>query len=138
MFSALLRAHPPVLGPGFVIDAALPSTQAVFDRVLFDWSLWPIPDEARDLVQGRYLSSQWLAPTPNLTVIAAPLICGALAGAVAVAAARWSDRRAKAAPGETPSRAPDKAHPGTSAPPPPMRSSSSRRVHRPFSGSLAH
>jgi hypothetical protein len=99
MFSALLRAHPPVLGPGFVIDAARPSTQAVFDRVLFDWSLWPIPDEARDLMQGRYLSSHWLAPTPNFTVIAALLICGALAGAVAVVAARWSDRRAKAAPG---------------------------------------
>ncbi|HKB33355.1 MAG TPA: hypothetical protein VKF16_05760 [Candidatus Dormibacteraeota bacterium] len=99
MFSAMLRAHPPVLGPGFVVDESLPSTQAVFDRVLFDWSLWPIPDEARDLVQGRYLSSHWLAPTPNLTVIAALLICGALAGAVAVAAARWSDRRAKAAPG---------------------------------------
>jgi len=72
MFSAMLRAHPPVLGPGFVVDESLPSTQAVFDRVLFDWSLWPIPDEARDLVQGRYLSSHWLAPTPNLTGGARP------------------------------------------------------------------
>jgi len=91
MFSALLRAHP--LGPGFIVDQTLPSTQAVLDRVLFDWSLWPIPDAARDLMQGRYLSSHWLAPTPNITVIAALLVCGALALAVAVVAARRSDRR---------------------------------------------
>jgi hypothetical protein len=99
MFSALLRAHPPVLGPGFVVDASLPSTQAVFDRILFDWSLWPIPDEARDLVQGRYLSSHWLAPTPNFTAIAALLVCGALTCTVAVVAARVSDKRARATPG---------------------------------------
>ena len=99
MFSALLHAHPAVLGPGFVIDAALPSTQAVFDRILFDWSLWPIPDEARDLLQGRYLSSHWLAPTPNITAIAALLVCGALTLAVAVVAARGSDKRAQATPG---------------------------------------
>jgi hypothetical protein len=99
MFSALLRAHPPVLGPGFAIDASLPSTQAVFDRVLFDWSLWPIPDEARDLMQGRYLSSHWLAPTPNITAIAALLICGALTWAVAVVAARRSDKLAMVTPG---------------------------------------
>jgi hypothetical protein len=99
MFSALLRAHPPVLGPGFVVDASLPSTQAVFDRILFDWSLWPIPDEARDLMQGRYLSSHWLAPSPNITAIAALLVCGALTWTVAVVAARWSDKRARATPG---------------------------------------
>jgi hypothetical protein len=99
MFSALLRAHPPVLGPGFVIDDSLPSTQAVFDRIRFDWSLWPIPDEARDLMQGRYLSSHWLAPTPNITAIAALLICGALTLAVAVVAARRSDKLARATPG---------------------------------------
>ena len=80
-------------------DLTLPSTQAVFDRVYFDWSLWPIPDEASDLVQGRYLSSHWLAPTPNVTVIVALLICGALAWAVAIVAARQSDRRAVATPG---------------------------------------
>jgi hypothetical protein len=97
MFSALLRAHPPVLGPGFVIDESLPSTEAVFDRILFDWSLWPISDEARDLVQGRYLSSHWLAPTPHVTVIAVLLICGALAGAVAVVAAHRSDNWAQPA-----------------------------------------
>jgi hypothetical protein len=99
MFSALLRAHPPVLGPGFVIDESLPSTEAAFDRILFDWSLWPIPDEARDLMQGRYLSSHWLAPTPHVTVIAALLICAALAGAVAVVAAYRSDKQAHATPG---------------------------------------
>jgi hypothetical protein len=99
MFSALLRAHPPVLGPGFVVDASLPSTQAVFDRILFDWSLWPIPDVARDLVQGRYLSSHWVAPTPNITAIAALLACGALTLAVAVVAAGWSDKSARATPG---------------------------------------
>jgi hypothetical protein len=99
MFSALLRAHPPVLGPGFVVDASLPSTQAIFDRILFDWSLWPIPDEARDLMQGRYLSSHWLAPSPNITAIAALLVCGALTWTVAVVAARWSDKRARATPG---------------------------------------
>ena len=92
MFSALLRAHPPVLGPGFIVDASLPSTQAVFDRILFDWSLWPIPDEARDLVQGRHLTSHWLAPTPNITAIAALLVCGALTLIVAVVAARRSDK----------------------------------------------
>ena len=91
MFSALLRAHP--LGPGFVLDATLPSTQAVFDRILFDWSLWPIPDAARDLVQGRYLSSHWLAPTPNIAAIAALLVCGALTLTLAVVAGRWSDNR---------------------------------------------
>ncbi len=84
--------------PGFVVDLTLPSTQAVFDRVFFDWSLWPIPDEARDLVQGRYLSSHWLAPTPNFTVIAALLTLGALAWAIAVAAAHRSDKRAQAIP----------------------------------------
>lgn len=99
MFSALLRAHPPVQGRGFITDWALPSTQAVFDQVYFDWSLWPIPDEARDLIQGRYLSSHWLAPSPNFTVVAALLICGAVAGAVAVLAAHRSDARAEAAPG---------------------------------------
>jgi hypothetical protein len=95
MFSALLQAHPPVLGPGFVVDESLPSTQAVFDPIRFDWSLWPIPDAARDLVQGRYLSSHWLAPTPNITAIAALLVCGALALTVAVVAARRSDKRAQ-------------------------------------------
>jgi hypothetical protein len=99
MFSALLRAHHPVLGPGFVVDESLPSTQAVFDRVRFDWSLWPIPDAARDLMQGRYLSSHWLAPTPNITAIAALLVGGALAWTVAVVAARRSDRRAGPTPG---------------------------------------
>jgi hypothetical protein len=99
MFSALLRAHPPVLGPGFESDASLPSTQAVFDRILFDWSLWPIPDEARDLIQGRYLASHWLSPTPNITAIAALLVCGALTATVAVVAAQRSDKRARAAPG---------------------------------------
>jgi len=99
MFSAMLRAHPPVLGRGFIADWAQPSTQAVFDRVLFDWSLWPIPDEARDLMQGRYLSSHWLAPIPNLTAIAALLLCGALTWTVAVVAARRSDMRAGARPG---------------------------------------
>jgi hypothetical protein len=98
MFSALLRAHPPVLGPGFIVDASLPSTQAVFDRILFDWSLWPIPDEARDLAQGRYLTSHWLAPTLNVTVIGALLACGALTWTVAVVAAHWSDKKAPARP----------------------------------------
>ena len=92
MFRALLSAHPPVLGAGFVVDDALPSTQAVFDRVLFDWSLWPIPDMARDLVQGRYLSGHWLAPTPNVTAITAFLVVGALTWAVALVSARLSDR----------------------------------------------
>jgi hypothetical protein len=101
MFSALLRAHPPVLGPGFVVDASLPSTEAVFDRILFDWSLWPIPEAARDLMQGRYLSSHWLAPTPNITAIAALLVGGALTWTVAVISARWSDKRARATLGET-------------------------------------
>jgi hypothetical protein len=96
MFTALLRAHPLVLGPGFVVDESLPTTQAVFDRILFDWSLWPIPDEARDLLQGRYLSSHWLAPTPNITAIATLLACGALTWTVAVVAARRSDKRARA------------------------------------------
>jgi len=99
MFSALLRAHPPVLGPGFVVDESLPSTQAVFDRILFDWSLWPIPDAARDLMQGRYLSSHWLAPTPNITAVVTLLVCGVVTGTVAVVAARWSDKRAPATPG---------------------------------------
>ena len=99
MFSALARAHPLVLGPGFVIDLALPSTQAVFDRVLFDWSLWPIPDEARDLVQGRYLSSHWLAPTRNITAIAGLLATGALTWVVALVSARRSDKPAIAMPG---------------------------------------
>jgi hypothetical protein len=99
MFSALLRAHPPVLGPGFVIDASLPSTQAVWDRILFEWSLWPIPDMARDLMQGRYLSSHWLAPTPNITAIAALLVCAVVALTVAVVAARRSDKQAPATPG---------------------------------------
>jgi hypothetical protein len=94
MFGALLRAHPPVLGPGFIVDASLPSTQAVWDRILFDWSLWPVPDEARDLLQGRYLSSHWLAPSPNITAIAALLACGALAWTVAVVAARRTDKQA--------------------------------------------
>jgi hypothetical protein len=82
-----------------VVDEFLPSTQAVFDRILFDWSLWPIPDAARDLVQGRYLSSHWLAPTPNITAIAALLVCGALTLTVAVLAARRSNERARATPG---------------------------------------
>jgi hypothetical protein len=99
MFSAMLRAHPPVLGRGFILDWALPSTQAVFDRVLFNWSLWPIPDEARDLVQGRYLSSHWLAPTPNVTAIAVLLVCGALTWTGAVLAAQRWDSRVSATPG---------------------------------------
>src|SRR5258708_14952202 len=118
MFSAMLRAHPPVLGPGFVVDESLPSTQAVFDRVLFDWSLWPIPDEARDLVQGRYISSHWLAPTPNFTVIAALLICGGPARAVAGLAARGSEKRAQATPGLKPPWSHGQGPPAPSPPPP--------------------
>jgi hypothetical protein len=98
MFSALLRAHPPVPGPGFVIDESLSSTQAVFDRILFDWSLWPIPDEARDLTQGRYLSSHWLTPTRNITAITALLVSGVLTWAVALVSARRSDKLARAGP----------------------------------------
>ena len=98
MFSALLQAHPPVLGAGFVIDEALPSTQAVFDRILFDWSLWPIPDEARDLVQGRYLSSHWMAPTRNIIAIAALLFAGASTWVAALVSARKSDKLALVAP----------------------------------------
>jgi hypothetical protein len=101
MFSALLREHPPVLGPGFVVDASLPSTEAVFDRILFDWSLWPIPEAARDLMQGRYLSTHWLAPTPNVTAFAALLVGGAVTWTVAVISAGWSDKRARATLGET-------------------------------------
>ncbi|HEV2476329.1 MAG TPA: hypothetical protein VGX22_07285, partial [Candidatus Dormibacteraeota bacterium] len=70
MFAALLRAHPPISGPGFVIDESNPTTEAVFDRIYFDWSLWPIPDEAGDLLHGRFLAGHWLAPDPNLPAIA--------------------------------------------------------------------
>src|SRR5258708_24365320 len=111
MCRAMRAPYPPVCGPGFGVAESLPSTQAAFDRVLFDWSLWPIPDEARDLVQGRYISSHWLAPTPNFTVIAALLICGGPALGVAGGAPRWADKRPQAPPGLKPPPAPDQAPP---------------------------
>jgi hypothetical protein len=98
MFSALIRAHPPVPGPGFITDLILPSTEAIWDRILFDWTLWPIPDEARDLLQGRHLSSHWLTPTPHIPVIFALLVCGALSWAGAVVAAHRSDKHVQATP----------------------------------------
>jgi hypothetical protein len=93
MFTALLRAHPPVAGPGFLADASRPSTEAVFDRVDFDWSLFPIPDEARDLAHGRYLASRWLAPTVRYPAVAALLVAAALGLAAAILGAGRTGQR---------------------------------------------
>jgi hypothetical protein len=62
MFAAMQRAHPAVAGKGFLADASRRSTEAALDRVEFDWRLFPIADEANDLVHGRHLASRWLAP----------------------------------------------------------------------------
>jgi MFS family permease len=88
MFAALLRAHPPVPGAGFAADATKPSTEAVFDRVDFDWSLFPITDEARDLTRGQHLASHWLAPTVQYPAVVALLGVAAVALATAILAAR--------------------------------------------------
>lgn len=90
MFAALLHAHPAISGPGFIVDEARPATEAIWDRVEFDWSLWPIPDEARDLLSGRHLAGHWLAPAPNGGVLAVLL---AVAGAGLAAAALAARRR---------------------------------------------
>src|SRR5258708_36885326 len=118
MCRAMRAPYPPVCGPGFGVAESLPSTQAAFDRVLFDWSLWPIPDEARDLVQGRYISSHWLAPTPNFTVIAALLICGGGAWASAGVAWRGVWKWAHAPPGLKHPLAHDQVPPRSGSPPP--------------------
>ena len=90
MFAALKRAHPAVEGPGYVADATLPSTQAVHDQVYFDWSFWPIPDEARDLVQGRFLASRWLTPTPNVPAVVVLVTAAVVSMSAAILA---TDRR---------------------------------------------
>jgi hypothetical protein len=92
MFRALLRAHPPVAGAGFAADATRPSTEAVFDRVDFDWSLFPITDEARDLTQGRYLASHWLTPTVQYPAAVALLGAAVVALAIAILAARRGEQ----------------------------------------------
>ena len=56
MFQALLKAHPERPGRAFVYDEANPTTEALWDRIEFDWSLWPIPDEAQDLLKGQDLA----------------------------------------------------------------------------------
>lgn len=84
MFAALLRAHPAVLGSGFIADEAAPSTQAVWDRIEFDWSKWPIPDESIDLLKGRYLSGRWMSPAPNVPALGLLALAATMCGAAAV------------------------------------------------------
>ncbi len=88
MFGALLRAHPPISGSAFVVDESQPATEAIFDRVYFNWSLWPIPDETADLFNGRFLAGHWFAPDPNIPAIATLVLIAALGGTTAVLAAR--------------------------------------------------
>ena len=88
MFAALLRAYPPISGPGFVIGESRPATEAVLDRVYFNWSLWPIPDEAGDLFRGRFLAGHWFMPSPNVPAITILVLIAALSGPTAVLAAR--------------------------------------------------
>jgi hypothetical protein len=92
MFAALQHAHPAVSGAGFVADVSQPATEAVFDRIYFDWSLWPIPDEAGDLLRGRYLASHWFTPDPNLPALTALVSIAALSCSIAVVAARKTSR----------------------------------------------
>ena len=92
MFAALQRAHPAPQGAAFIKDEATPSTEAIYDSVDFDWSLWPIPDEAGDLVHGRYLTSHLLTPVPNFAAITG-LIGMAIAALVVSIAAAWRVRR---------------------------------------------
>lgn len=87
MFAALQRAHPAPQGAAFIKDATTPSTEAIYDSVDFDWSLWPIPDEASDLVHGRYLTSHLLHPMRNLGAVAALIGVAAAAMAVSIASA---------------------------------------------------
>ena len=88
MFAALQRAHPAPQGAAFIKDEATPSTEAIYDSVDFDWSLWPIPDEASDLVHGRYLTSHLLYPIRNLGAVAALIGVAVAAMAVSIASAR--------------------------------------------------
>ena len=88
MFAALQQAHPAPQGAAFIKDEATPSTEAIYDSVDFDWSLWPIPDEASDLVHGRYLTSHLLNPMRNLGAAAALIGVAVAAMAVSIASAR--------------------------------------------------
>lgn len=87
MFAALQRAHPAPQGAAFIKDEATPSTEAIYDSVDFNWSLWPIPDEAGDLVHGRYLASHLLTPPANFPAASALIGVALAAMAVSVAAA---------------------------------------------------
>jgi hypothetical protein len=60
MFKAMLRAHPPVAGAGFLADATRPSTEAAIDRVEFDWRYFPVTEEAGDLLRGQHLAGRLL------------------------------------------------------------------------------
>ena len=87
MFGALQRADPGPKGAAFIKDLATPRTEAIHDSVDFDWSLWPIPDEASDLVHGRYLNSHLLNPSLNLGALAALIGVAIAAMAVSIAGA---------------------------------------------------
>ncbi len=87
MFAALQRAHAAPQGAAFIKDEATPGTEAIYDSVDFDWSLWPIPNEASDLVLGRYLTSHWLSPMRNLGAVAALIGVAFAAMAVSIASA---------------------------------------------------
>lgn len=90
MFAALQRAHPAPQGAAFIKDEATPSTEAIYDSVDFDWSLWPIPDEASDLVHGRYLTSRFAYPVPNLSAIAALTAVAIAAMAISVGSVKMA------------------------------------------------
>ena len=92
MFAALQRAHPAPQGAAFIKDEATPSTEAIYDSVDFDWSLWPIPDQASDLVRGRYLTSHLLNPARNLSAVAALIAVAVAAMAVSIASAVGGSR----------------------------------------------
>ena len=92
MFAALQRAHAAPQGSAFIKDEATPSTEAIYDSVDFNWSLWPIPDEAGDLVHGRYLASHLLTPRPNFPAASALIGVALAAMAVSVAAASRARR----------------------------------------------
>jgi hypothetical protein len=90
MFAAMLRAHPAVAGPGFLADAARPTTEAALDQVEFDWRRFPVTDEALELLRGRQLASRWARPPVAAVPVAALLLAavGGLAGAGLAAARR--------------------------------------------------
>jgi len=84
---AAIASAPIHYAPGYTDFAAVataPRTGRIMDHYLFDWSYFPITDEASQLAHGHNLVGRYLSPHPNPGAIALLLLVAAAGAALIV------------------------------------------------------